>query len=472
LYEAGKYESKLYLVAEPEIRDSGTDFKLSNGRLVGLEFWSWQYGALNYTYCSRSKATYYDIKAFVNGTDITDSLSKYWWWDDPYIHARTESIDFSLPAKVEILHNFTRNHVLSSSISVKNTFIIENWGEGWYYHVPLRFDYEKKVEVIGLDINNTLTTVKPAIVKIYAYSYYDLTHAVLMYKLGDTWYNSTLIYGYLSGGYHEFAFTLDPITNDTFVDFLIYLRDIKGNEMEQNITRAFYVKTVVLWVSQVKTLADFPEPYITYNKVNASIIVGNSARNAPSPSGNAHTLDTTGGMMIAAQLGWRGGVEGLHLFLDTDVSWYNDVEAKVYLWPVEGLTNIITVAGPGVNQITWKYFANPWYAPAYFQRDPITNEQILVTPTTIYRESEWVSPGHDLAIVQSIYVAEEGRYVLLAAGFGGDGTRVASLILQLAKTNMEVIRLQGRAMIIQWIDSNGNSKVDTEDIYNVLEIIP
>jgi hypothetical protein len=46
LYEAGKYESELYLVAEPEYRWSDADFKLDNGRLTGIDFWSWQKGLL------------------------------------------------------------------------------------------------------------------------------------------------------------------------------------------------------------------------------------------------------------------------------------------------------------------------------------------------------------------------------------------------------------------------------------------
>jgi len=244
LYEAGKYESRLYLTAEPEYRVAGSGFELSNGRLTGINFWSGQKGALNWTLTGLSDATYYDVKVFINGTDITDLVSKYWWWGGSYIEARVYGINFSLPAKVEVLHNFTRIHTLSNSISAKHTFIIENWGDGWYYHVPLQFDYERGIEVVGLDANNTLTTIKPAIVKVYAYSYYNLTHAVLKYRLGDTWYNSTLLSGSLTSGYHELTFALDKTINNAFVDFSICLRDIKGNEMEQNITRAIYIRTI------------------------------------------------------------------------------------------------------------------------------------------------------------------------------------------------------------------------------------
>jgi hypothetical protein len=82
-----------------------------------------------------------------------------------------------------------------------------------------------------------------------------------------------------------------------------------------------------------------------------------------------------------------------------------------------------------------------------------------------------VAHGRDVALVESVYVAEENRYVLVVAGFGGDGTRAATLIIQLSGTSNEVVRLNGKAMIIQWIDSNGNAKVDKEDTWNILEIV-
>ncbi|MCD6491982.1 MAG: hypothetical protein J7K59_06835, partial [Candidatus Korarchaeota archaeon] len=113
--------------------------------------------------------------------------------------------------------------------------------------------------------------------------------------------------------------------------------------------------------------------------------------------------------------------------------------------------------------------ANPWYAPAYYQYQD--GEWVLITPNNVYRSSEWTGPGKDLALIESIYVPEEDRYVLVASGFGGDGTRAASLILQLHGTNKEIVSLNGTAMIIQWIDSNGNAKVDPNDTWNLIEIV-
>ena len=227
----------------------------------------------------------------------------------------------------------------------------------------------------------------------------------------------------------------------------------------------FEVKQNVTYPSKF-TLSHFPAPFVFDGKENVTVIVGNSDPHGP--CGGAHTLDTVGGMMVAEQLGIHRLEFYGKMFLDTDVAWYNDSEAKVYFWPVN-ITNIITIGGPGVNMITWRYFANPWYAPAYYQYQD--GEWVLITPNNVYRSSEWTGPGKDLALIESIYVPEEDRYVLVASGFGGDGTRAASLILQLHGTNKEIVSLNGTAMIIQWIDSNGNAKVDPNDTWNLIEIV-
>jgi len=287
------------------------------------------------------------------------------------------------------------------------------------------------------------------------YEYYpkdpDSTPVLGVIKYSGTPYSAVIVY-----------------ENKTSLSRVVYVA-FPLHYLAQDIRERF-IQNIVSWLLSPPDLSYFPAPYIDMSKrkVNSAVIVGNSDPHGP--CGGAHTLDTVGGMMIAAQLGYAAGTEGAKLFLDTDIAWYNYSEAKVYYWSIEGLTNIITVGGPGVNQITWRYFANPWYAPAYIQWDKHGN-QLLITPNNVYNESEWVAPGQDLAIIESIYVAEEDRYVLLAAGFGGDGTRAACLILQLVGTDKEIIKLQGVAMIIQWRDANSNAKVDPEDEFTLLEVI-
>lgn len=220
-------------------------------------------------------------------------------------------------------------------------------------------------------------------------------------------------------------------------------------------------------------LSNFPSPFVKNNVVNSTVIIGTSAPHGP--CGAAHTIDTVGGMSITAKLGTYGSVTNARFYLDTDVAWYDGAGHKVYYWPVEGLTNIITVAGPGVNQITWRYFANPWFAPVYMYYSTTLHEWIVHTPTMEYEELDYVSsdPLMDLAVIEMVYVAEEGRYVMWVGGFGGYGTRAASFIVQLHGTSTPGIpSLTGTAMLVRWIDANSNSKIDTGDMWTVLEIVP
>ncbi len=82
-----------------------------------------------------------------------------------------------------------------------------------------------------------------------------------------------------------------------------------------------------------------------------------------------------------------------------------------------------------------------------------------------------MGPGTDIALIELIYDEESGRYVLVLSGFVGDGTRAASLLIQLLGSPHSPIVLQGIAMIIQWTDTNLDAKVDPQDSWNVLEII-
>ena len=185
---------------------------------------------------------------------------------------------------------------------------------------------------------------------------------------------------------------------------------------------------------EVLDLSTFPSPFVFGGVVNSTVVIGTSDPHGP--CGSAHTLDTVGGMGVTAVLGTCGSVADCRFYLDTDIAWYNETEYKVHYWPVEGLTNIITTAGPGVNMITWRYFCNPWYAPVYMYYDGGLGEWVVATPTATYRSSDWIgaAPLSDLVVLEVIHVPEEGRYVLWVGGFGGYATRAGCLALQLFDT--------------------------------------
>ena len=210
-------------------------------------------------------------------------------------------------------------------------------------------------------------------------------------------------------------------------------------------------------------------PYLVSGNVNATVVVGNSVPHPP--CGAANTGDTVGGMQVAEGMGvYRSGLGGQY-YLDTDIAKYNSsIDLVYYSFP--NVTNVIAVGGPGVDMLSYKYFFNPWYGPVYYQENFTSGVVYMITPTNTYNSSTWVSPGHDLALLESVYVPSEGRWVMEVGGFGGDGSRAAGLALQMANTGQLPFTLQGRAMLIQWIDSNGNAKVDTGDTFNVIEIVP
>jgi len=240
LYNQRVYSPLLFIASEPEYRVvTSTSFTLNRSRLLGLDFWSWMRTALNKTVYWWGSATYVSTKVYINGQNVTNLCSVGVWGDT--VNIFTKNINFSVPAIVTVYHNFTRSHTLSTSASVKSVYVVENWGNGTWYVKPF---YIESIDA-GLDANNTLSTVRPAKVRVTVTSSYNLTHVVLRYGSGGAWYNSTLVSktGFAQGT-NTYVFALDRLSNQTFVDLWIYLRDKKGNLFEENVTRAFYVNYI------------------------------------------------------------------------------------------------------------------------------------------------------------------------------------------------------------------------------------
>jgi hypothetical protein len=210
-------------------------------------------------------------------------------------------------------------------------------------------------------------------------------------------------------------------------------------------------------------------PYVNEGVLNATMIAGLSQPHGP--SGAANSLDTVAGMQVAEGLGALKNAGYGQYFLDTDVSVY-DGGTGIVSYIYSNLTNIITIGGPGVNQVTYKYIANPFYAPVYEIFNASSGKFDIHSPTTTYYEADWVNSSADLVVLQSIYVAAEGRYVMYLGGFGGPATRAACLIMQLQGSGLLPFTLQGRAVIVQWVDANLNAKVDSGDTFNVIEVVP
>jgi hypothetical protein len=389
-----------------------------------------------------------NFKVYRDGVEIPIDYWSIWWcfWGDYYLGLWSQT-----PAKYTLKTTAYENQPLSTRTVIEYDFRLNS--DGSISRAPV----VTNIDVKDLSLNNTLE--RPRVdIKFQLWNETAIQQLTFEYSVdgGATWLSAPV--NAAGPNTYTASFT---VYGQKYVSIRINATDTNNLKTSTTTIDGFFVKGAL-------TLADFPRPYVDLQNriVLSTVIVGNSDPHGP--SGGAHTLDTVGGMMVAARLGYSGGSETGRFYLDTDIAWYNASNAKVYYWPLD-IGNIITVGGPGVNMITWRYFANPWYAPVYYQYQG--GEWILVTPRSVYRSSEWVAHGRDVALVESVYVAEENRYVLVVAGFGGDGTRAATLIIQLSGTSNEVVRLNGKAMIIQWIDSNGNAKVDKEDTWNILEIV-
>jgi hypothetical protein len=389
---------------------------------------------------------WWEFKVFRDGEEIPTK-----WWVSGQGYYYLYLWDQQPPAKYTLKTMAYENQPLSTRTVLEYDFRLNYDGD------ILSAPVVQNIDVKDLSLNNTLE--RPSVdIRFQLLNLTAIQQLTFEYSVdgGATWLSAPV--NVAGPNTYTASFT---VYGQKYVSIRINATDTNNLKTSTTTIDGFFVKGAL-------TLADFPRPYVDLQNriVLSTVIVGNSDPHGP--SGGAHTLDTVGGMMVAARLGYSGGSETGRFHLDTDIAWYNASNAKVYYWPLD-IGNIITVGGPGVNMITWRYFANPWYAPVYYQYQG--GEWILVTPRSVYRSSEWVAHGRDVALVESVYVAEENRYVLVVAGFGGDGTRAATLIIQLSGTSNEVVRLNGKAMIIQWIDSNGNAKVDKEDTWNILEIV-
>ncbi|RLE58114.1 MAG: hypothetical protein DRJ32_07065, partial [Thermoprotei archaeon] len=146
----------------------------------------------------------------------------------------------------------------------------------------------------------------------------------------------------------------------------------------------------------------------------------------------------------------------------------------VYYYDVPGLTNIITIAGPGVNQISWKYFCNPWYAPVYMYYNSTYGCWVIKTPRHEYKSTDWyatVPHLRDLLVIEVIYIKDEGRHVVWASGFSGYGSRAACYFLKCLISNEPLVETNGIALLIYWEDTNNSYKPDEEDTWNIVEIL-
>ena len=213
-------------------------------------------------------------------------------------------------------------------------------------------------------------------------------------------------------------------------------------------------------VSQIiYTLADFPKPFV-YPFLNTSFIIGGTHQHGMLNWG-AWTVDVAGSIGVANKLGMVASGGEVAQYIDDDIADYNpDTKDVTIYWNKIKCKDIISVGSKAVNIITYKYenlIPFKW----------VLTEQGSGIHSELTGNTYSFSYGIDYAVISLIYDEQTGRYVMLIFGSAGQGSQAATLVLQYFENYQQL--LNGKAIIIKWIDSNNNSMVDKEDSITLVE---
>jgi hypothetical protein len=219
--------------------------------------------------------------------------------------------------------------------------------------------------------------------------------------------------------------------------------------------------------SGVLTLSDFPNPFVTSNgMLNSTVVVASSSSHGP--SGAAHTMDVMGAILIGAKLGLSADIGTPTSTMDDYIASYDYGSGTLTM--VDTSSNLIVVGGPGVNQITWHYNgleeSGQHVLPMYFDKDENGTDYIHVGPSgnSYHVEYDAGQVKSDYGMIQCIYDAANGRYVLVIAGLGGAGTWAAAKVL----STHDNWSLYGKALIVGYSDSDSDGYLDNIAISEVI----
>jgi len=218
------------------------------------------------------------------------------------------------------------------------------------------------------------------------------------------------------------------------------------------------------------SLGDFPQPFVTSNgALNCTIVVASSSGHGP--CGAAHTMDVLGAILIGERLGLDANSGVPASTMDDYISSYDYATGRLTLTDVSN--NLISVGGPGVNEVTWYYNnlrneSGGRVLPVYFDKDAGGVDYIHVAPTGNSYYVEYDDLGRvkaDYGVIETYFDVQYGRHALTVAGLGGTGTWAASKVLS---THGDW-SLAGEAVVIKYHDSDGDGYLDT---ITIAETVP
>jgi len=211
----------------------------------------------------------------------------------------------------------------------------------------------------------------------------------------------------------------------------------------------------------------FLQPFTSNGIANVTFIVGETKSHGLYNLG-ARTVDVTGAIGVSYTLGLASNLGMCDHLVDVDVT--NVVNGNIMInWSKIRTLTVIAIGGPLVNMFT--YYYSPVNRTGY-ERCPFylyweVGVKAVIRSELTGKEYSKTGRYEDYAIIAIHYDEQANRWIMVIWGLTGYGTQAACLVLKY-QVDYSYIFVH-KAVIIKWIDVNGNHIVDIEDQISVVE---
>jgi hypothetical protein len=241
---------------------------------------------------------------------------------------------------------------------------------------------------------------------------------------------------------------------------------------------------LIIEYSTLADLSDFPEPFVVGEALNFTMVIAETGPHGAFGAG-ALTIDVYSAVVLGEALGMHATSGSPECVLDTWIATYNSGTGRVDVQNTED--NLISVAGYGVNLVTYEYFTDfvaafsdsrTPAAPVYMHRDwdptPANVQTWIVFPGQPLTYSDWdiTAGSSDYCLIELVYDVPNGRYVLCVNSFTAQGTDAGCQVLSaLLRGKTLSFSLGGEAALLEWVDGNADSQVQLAEV-SLIETYP
>ncbi len=206
----------------------------------------------------------------------------------------------------------------------------------------------------------------------------------------------------------------------------------------------------------------YTSSFIDNGMLDVLFILGDSNPHGPMEWGAGAIIDDVlGAIGVATKLGQLSSYGNSAQAIDTTIVNYDTATDIISIDWNNINSNIIAVGGPAVNLITYNYDKNK-ALPFYLS----WNNSIPYIHSAISNMDYIPSTNNDYAIIG--LVNDNGKDILLVWGITAKGTLAATQLLQYYDT-IYADTLHGKAILLEWTDSNNDKLVDTNDTITIVE---